>query len=79
MRKELVAASAEPLILSLLAKGENYGYGIIQERKTRSDRHLQWTDGMLYPVLHRIDGSGLIKSRWAKIEKDGNGSITRSK
>ena len=36
IRKELVAASAEPLILSLLAKGESYGYAIIQEVKARS-------------------------------------------
>jgi DNA-binding PadR family transcriptional regulator len=68
IRKELVAASAEPLILSLLSKGENYGYAIIQEMKTRSDGHLQWTDGMLYPVLHRMESNGLIKSRWVKTE-----------
>ena len=68
MRKELVAASAEPLILSLLATGESYGYAIIQEIKTRSGGQLQWTDGMLYPVLHRLERNGLIKSRWAKAE-----------
>jgi len=68
MRKELVAASAEPLILSLLSNGESYGYAIIQEIKTRSEGHLQWTDGMLYPVLHRLERNGLIKSRWAKAE-----------
>jgi len=44
IRKELVAASAEPLILSLLAKGESYGYAIIQEVKARSDGKLNWTD-----------------------------------
>ena len=68
IRKELVAASAEPLILSLLAKGENYGYGIIQEIRARSNGQLLWTDGMLYPVLHRMEGKGLIKSRWVRIE-----------
>ena len=64
IRKELVAASAEPLILSLLAQGESYGYAIIQEIKARSGGHLQWTDGMLYPVLHRMEARGWIKSRW---------------
>jgi PadR family transcriptional regulator, regulatory protein PadR len=68
IRKELVAASAEPLVLSLLSKGESYGYAIIQEIKKRSDGHLQWTDGMLYPVLHRMEHKGLIKSHWVKIE-----------
>ena len=68
MTKELVAASAEPLILSLLANGESYGYAIIQEIRTRSEEKMQWTDGMLYPVLHRMEARGLIKSRWAKTE-----------
>lgn len=64
MRKELVAASAEPLILALLSEGESYGYAIIQEIKTRSREEIQWTDGMLYPVLHRMEDNGWIKSRW---------------
>jgi PadR family transcriptional regulator, regulatory protein PadR len=66
--KELVAASAEALILSLLSKGESYGYAIIQEVRARSENHLQWTDGMLYPVLHRMENNGWIKSRWVKME-----------
>jgi DNA-binding PadR family transcriptional regulator len=69
MPKELVAASAEALILSLLAKGESYGYAIIQEVRARSNDHLQWTDGMLYPVLHRMENNGWIKSRWVKTEQ----------
>jgi PadR family transcriptional regulator PadR len=68
IRKELVAASAEPLILALLSKGESYGYAIIQDIKARSQGHLQWTDGMLYPVLHRMERRGLIKSHWAESE-----------
>ena len=68
IRKELVAASAEPLILSLLAKGESYGYAIIQEVTARSGGKLNWTDGMLYPVLHRLERRGLIKARWGESE-----------
>lgn len=68
LSKELVAASAEPLILSLLASGESYGYAIIQEIKARSQDRIQWTDGMLYPVLHRMEGEGWIESRWVETE-----------
>jgi len=68
IRKELVAASAEPLVLSLLSKGESYGYAIIQEVKARSEGRLNWTDGMLYPVLHRMERRGLIKARWGESE-----------
>ena len=68
LSKELMAASTEPLILSLLAEGENYGYALIQEVKRRSGEQIAWTDGMLYPVLHRMEQRGLIKARWGKSE-----------
>jgi hypothetical protein len=55
LAKELVAASTEPLILSLLSKGESYGYALIQEVKRLSTDEIEWTDGMLYPVLHRLE------------------------
>jgi len=66
--KELVAASTEPLILTLLSKGESYGYAIIQEVKKLSGDEMRWTDGMLYPVLHRMEDKGWIKSRWGESE-----------
>src|SRR6266446_9943733 len=68
LAKELVAASTEPLILSLLAKGESYGYELIQEVKRLSGDEINWTDGMLYPVLHRMEDNGWIKSRWVEME-----------
>ena len=68
INKELVAASTEPLILSLLAGGESYGYALIQEVKRLSQDKIEWTDGMLYPVLHRMEKRKLIKSRWGESE-----------
>jgi len=62
--KTLMAASTRPLILALLSKGENYGYSIIQKVKDISGGHLQWTDGMIYPVLQRMEMDGLIDSKW---------------
>ena len=66
--KELIGASTRPLILSILSRGENYGYAIIKEVERLSDGHLKWTDGMLYPVLHRLQRQGLIQSRWKVAE-----------
>ena len=62
--KDLVAASSKPLILSILAQGESYGYEIIQRIRELSGGHMQWKDGMLYPVLHRLEEQGLIESEW---------------
>ena len=68
IEKELIAASTEPLILSLLCKGESYGYALIQEVKRLSGEEMRWTDGMLYPVLHRMEREGWIESRWGEAE-----------
>jgi DNA-binding PadR family transcriptional regulator len=62
--KDLVAASATPLILSILAEGESYGYAIIKRVRELSSGRMQWTDGMLYPVLHRLEKQNLIASTW---------------
>ena len=66
--KDLVAASSAPLILSILQEGESYGYAIIQRVRELSQGHMQWTDGMLYPVLHRMEERGWITSRWKAAE-----------
>ena len=66
--KELVAASAEPLVLSLLSRKESYGYAILREVHQRSKERIEWTDGMLYPVLHRLERKGLVKARWGSAE-----------
>ena len=63
--KDLVAASATPLVLAILAEGESYGYAIIKRVADLSGGHLQWTDGMLYPVLHRLESQGLISAKWS--------------
>lgn len=60
--KDLVAASARPLILSILAEGDSYGYAIIKRVRALSGGQMQWTDGMLYPVLHRLEKQGLVES-----------------
>lgn len=66
--KDLVAASSTPIVLGILARGESYGYEIIQQVKTASGGELEWSDGMLYPVLHRLEHKGLIRSRWGVSE-----------
>ena len=64
--KDLVAASATPLVLAILAEGESYGYDILKRVTLLSGGHIRWTDGMLYPVLHRLERLGCIKGRWGK-------------
>lgn len=64
--KDLVAASATPLVLAILSEGESYGYAILKRVDELSGGELKWTDGMLYPVLHRLERNGFIEARWGK-------------
>ncbi len=66
--KDLVAASATPLVLSILNGGESYGYAILKRVADLSGGELRWTDGMLYPVLHRLERLGDIEGRWGTSE-----------
>ena len=84
--KDLMAASATPLVLAILAEGDSYGYAIIKRVADLSRGELQWTDGMLYPVLHRLERQGLVAAKWVaadsgrqrkyyRITKDGRAEL----
>ncbi|HEX2294189.1 MAG TPA: PadR family transcriptional regulator [Actinomycetota bacterium] len=62
--KDLVAASATPLVLAILAEGESYGYAILKRVRELSEGELEWTDGMLYPLLHRLSRLGHVTTEW---------------
>ena len=66
--KDLMAASSTPIVLAILAEGDSYGYAIIKRVRELSGGHMEWTDGMLYPVLHRLERLGHIKARWEVAE-----------
>jgi PadR family transcriptional regulator, regulatory protein PadR len=88
--KDLVAASATPLILSILAEDDSYGYAIIKRVRELSGGRMEWTDGMLYPVLHRLERQGLIESymrpsetgrrrKYYRLEKQGTKALAEHK
>ncbi|MEX2618683.1 MAG: PadR family transcriptional regulator [Egibacteraceae bacterium] len=62
--KDLVAASATPLVLAILAEGESYGYAILKRVRELSGGELEWTDGMLYPLLHRLRRLEYVTTEW---------------
>ncbi|HEU5069260.1 MAG TPA: helix-turn-helix transcriptional regulator [Verrucomicrobiae bacterium] len=68
LAKELVAASTVPLVLSVLTEGESYGYALIQRVRELSGGKIEWTEGMLYPVLHWMEKEKLIEAEWREAE-----------
>ncbi len=63
--KDLVAASAAPLVLSLLQEGESYGYAIIQRVKDLSQGKVEWTDGNALPGVASPRGARADSIRMA--------------
>lgn len=68
--KELIAASSTPLVLAILAEEESYGYAILQRVRELSSERMEWTDGMLYPLLHRLERLGHVEAQW-KVAESG--------
>ena len=62
--KDLVAASATALVLAILTEGESYGYAILKRVREVSNGELEWTDGMIYPLLHRLHRLGHVTQEW---------------
>jgi len=62
--RTLTAASTRPIILAILSRGEDYGYNLIQQVREFTGGCLEWTEGMIYPVLQRMEIDALITSKW---------------
>lgn len=74
--KDLVAAAATPMVLGILADGESYGYAILQRISELSDGELEWSDGMLYPLLHRLERLGHVEATWGVSPAGARASTT---
>ena len=88
--KDLVAAMATPLVLAILAEGGSYGYAILRRVRELSDGEVEWTDGMLYPLLHRLERLGYVRAEWGEspegrrrrnyeITKSGNAQLAEQR
>jgi len=52
----------EMLILELLARHPMYGYQLVQTIKTATDGGLEFGQGCVYPILHRLESQGVLES-----------------
>jgi DNA-binding PadR family transcriptional regulator len=62
--RELLKGSVSLLLLSLLSRGEMYGFEILQEASRRSANRFALKEGTLYPALHQLEKRDLIKAEW---------------
>ena len=77
------------LILEVLEREPNHGYGIAQQIKQRSKDVLDFKEGTLYPALHKLENEGLIESyegqergrtrRYYRIAREGHGGLKKGR
>ncbi len=65
---DLTRSAVEPIVLRLVSGRAMYGYEMIRVVNERTDGAFEWREGTLYPVLHRLEGAGLVRGRWRESE-----------
>jgi PadR family transcriptional regulator PadR len=53
----------ELLVLQLLARKPMYGYELVQAIKTATDHSLEFGEGCIYPILHRLEADRMLSAR----------------
>jgi len=71
---QLLRGNSDMLILRIISEmGDVHGYGVIKELKVRSNGYFDFKEGTVYPLLHRLEQLGYIKSDW----KQQDGAMSR--
>ena len=53
----------ELLLLSLLSRRPMYGYELVQAIRASTNGTLEFGEGCIYPVLHRLEADGMLASK----------------
>ncbi|QEG25209.1 lineage-specific thermal regulator protein [Mariniblastus fucicola] len=61
---DLLRGSLDLMVLAVLDQGDQYGYLIQKQIREASGEKVSMSAGTMYPLLHRLEGEKLIRSRW---------------
>lgn len=76
IERELMRGAGPAAVLRLLEGGERYGYELVTLLEQRTAGVLAMGQGTLYPLLYNLEAKGLIASRTALAETDGDGKAS---
>jgi PadR family transcriptional regulator, regulatory protein PadR len=65
---EILKGHLDMLLLSALEHRPLHGYGIIERLRARSEGFFDLPEGTIYPALHRLEASGVLRSDWSETE-----------
>ena len=89
-QREWMRTSGPLLILSLIEEKDRYGYEIIETLQARSNDLFSLKEGSLYPLLHRLEKTGLLTSynektdnnmtrKYYRLSKEGKKELAKEK
>ena len=62
--RDLLRGSLDLMVLSELSGGDRYGYQILAALRDVSDGRISLKAGTLYPILHKLERAGCVRSWW---------------
>ena len=62
--QDLRKGSTALLVLHLLAEEPMYGFQLTDALRARTGGVLAFAEGMLYPMLHKLERAGLLVAEW---------------
>jgi PadR family transcriptional regulator PadR len=68
-KADVLRGTLDMLVLRILERGEQHGWGITQKLEQFSGRALQLDEGTLYPALYRMEDRGWLSAEWRTTEK----------
>lgn len=69
MNRDVLKGFVDPVILSLLSRGDSYGYEMARSIDEDTGGALQFKEGTLYPALRRLEAEEYIEGYWGVEEK----------
>ncbi|MDH4177130.1 MAG: helix-turn-helix transcriptional regulator [Thermoleophilia bacterium] len=67
MRAEAIKGHVDLLVLSVLQRSPAHGYAVAERLRKRSSGVFDLAEGTIYPALYRLEGQGLVESRWRTV------------
>ncbi|MGH3077527.1 MAG: PadR family transcriptional regulator [Gaiellaceae bacterium] len=68
MTNDRLRGHVDLLLLAVLEHEEAHGYRLVEVLRGRSDGAFDLPEGTVYPSLYRLERSGLVASRWERVE-----------
>ena len=69
-RKDVLQGTLDLLLLKILARERQHGWGIMQRLRQLTDDVFQITPGSLFPALRRLEDNGWIDGEWGLSENN---------